>query len=131
MAMKSLSYEETVEGWRWGLKQAAGRLAYRVFPVLSAGSLEIAAARWRSSEIPQLFSRNLRRIDPSLNDDLLDLYGASEQVLANRFTFLNRAHQFPHEVNWRLPESLAWLGELHAFDFGLDLAMTYRISGEE
>ncbi len=129
--MESWGIEASLERRWWAFKRAAGRLADRWFPSLSVASLQIDAARLASPGIPQLFSRNLRQIDPSLNDDLLDLYGRSEQVLANRFTFFNRPQEFGAEVDWVSPESPAWGTELHAFDYALDLALTYRISGED
>ncbi len=89
------------------------------------------AAGLSSSEIPQIFSRNLRQIDPSLNDDLLDLYGRSEQALANHFTFLNHSEKFEAEIDWECNAGPAWRNELHAFDYALNLALTYRISREE
>lgn len=124
-------YEDDGRGWVAALKQAARRLVARAFPTVDLAALEMDAARFVASEIPQLFSRNLRQIDPSLNDELLELYSVAEQVLANRFTYFNRAHEFAAAIDWRFRESRDWLGELHAFDFALPLAMTYRISGEE
>lgn len=84
-----------------------------------------------SSEIPHFFSRDLREIPPALNEELLDLYGRSEQVLGNRFAFLNLAEVLPADFDWEMHESPAWRCELHAFDYGLDLALTFRISQEE
>jgi heparinase II/III-like protein len=129
--MQSRDFEAALERWCSALRQAAANFGHRAFPSLAAAFLQVDAARLTSAAIPQLFSRHLRQIDPSLNDDLLDLYGGSEQVLSNHFSFLNRSHEFEAEINWEIRESPAWLGELHAFDYGLDLAMTYRISGEE
>lgn len=128
--MESSGYEGAVQRWCESLRDAAARLAYRILPGLSLAPLEVAAARLAPATIPQLFSINLRQIDPSLNEDLLDLYGASEQILSNNFTFLNRSKQFQSHIDWELRESEAWLGELHAFDYALNLALTYRISGE-
>jgi hypothetical protein len=106
-------------------------LAYRIFPRLAAATLEINAAKLRPEGIPQLFARDLKEIDPRLNDDLLELYGRSEQVLNNHFGFFGRTQKFGAEINWEPAESPAWRRELHACDFAFDLALTYRISGEE
>jgi len=123
--------EEAVERWGGKLKRTARRLAARALPSVALAKLEMDAARFVAGGIPQLFSRHLRQIDPSLNEELLELYGVAEQVLSNRFTFFNRGHEFRATIDWRYGESRGWLGELHAFDFVLPLAMTYRISGEE
>lgn len=123
--------ESALERRRSALKWAVARLAYRAFPLLSSAVLEIEAAGLNSPAIPQLFSRNLREIDPSLNNDLLDLHGRSERALANQFTFFHRTEQFDEEIDWERHESPAWRSEFHAFDYALDLALTYRISREE
>jgi hypothetical protein len=117
---------------RWGppIKWVLARLAYRVFPRLAAGSLELAASSLAVPRIPFLFSRGLRELHPSLNDDLLDLFGRSEQILSNQFTFQARGQTFQEEIGWEIHPSAAWRAELHAFDYGLDLALNYRISGE-
>ncbi len=123
--------EEAVERWGGKLKRTARRLAARALPTVALAALEMDAAKFVAGEIPQLFSRHLRQIDASLNQELLELYGVAEQVLSNRFTFFNRGHEFRATIDWRYGESRGWLGELHAFDFALPLAMTYRVSGEE
>ena len=97
---------------------------------MATGSLEIAISGLSTSRIPFLFSRDLREIHPSLNDDLLDLFGRSEKTLANQFTFGARTQTFPEDIGWEIHRSAAWRAELHAFDFGLDLALNYRISGD-
>ncbi len=94
------------------------------------------AAGLESPSIPHFFSRDLHEISPALNEDLLDLYGRSEQVLANRFAFLNHTEALDAGFNWELHESpgspalAGWRRELHAFDYAFDLALTYRISRE-
>lgn len=98
---------------------------------MAASALAMRAESLKASAIPQLFSRDLREISPALNEDLLDLYGKSEQVLANRFAFLNLAEILPQNFDWDMHESAGWRRELHAFDYGLDLALTFRISQEE
>lgn len=116
----------------WSSFQAKlARWAYRAYPRLAVASLEIDSTGLRFRETPQLFSRDLRQIDPSLNEDLLDLFGRSEQTLANHFGFFNRSQKFGPEIDWQCRESSAWLRELHAFDYAFDLALTYRISLEE
>jgi hypothetical protein len=117
--------------WQAGLHGAAARLAYNLFPNLAALALRVQAAGLRFASIPDLFSRDLRQISPSSNDELLDLYGRSEQVLANRFAFFNLTEEFGSEIDWEHHPSPGWRAELHAFDYALDLAMTYRISREE
>lgn len=129
--MESRGFDKALEQWGSALRAAAGRVAFRALPGLVSAVLELDAARFRDFEIPRLFSPHLREIDPRLNDDLLDLYGASEQALAHRFSFLNRACESGAEIDWQHGESPAWLDELHAFDYARDLALTYRISGEE
>ena len=65
-----------------------------------------------------------------MNDELLDLFGGSEKTLSNQFTFQARSQTFQEEIGWESHPSAAWRAELHAFDYGLDLALNYRISGE-
>jgi Heparinase II/III-like protein len=110
------------------LRWVAARLACEAFPQLAARLLEIASARLGDGRIPDLFSRDLREIAPSLNDDLLDLFGRCERTLANQFTFLAHSEEFPEEIDWNLHQGAAWAAEMHAFDYGLDLALNYRIS---
>ncbi len=89
------------------------------------------AAGLASPEIPHLFARNLHEIPPALNEDLLDLYGRSEQALANQFAFFNRLETLEADFDWESCGTLNWRRELHAFGYALDLAMTYRISQED
>jgi hypothetical protein len=117
--------------WQPDLRAAATRLAFDLFPDLAALALKIKASGLRFTRIPELFSRHLRQISPSLNEELLDLYGRSEQILANRLTFFNLTEAFGAEIDWERHASPAWRGELHAFHYGLDLALTYHISREE
>ena len=118
---------------RWGpaLQFEVARFLYRAFPRLASSALEMAAAGLGTPRIPQIFAQDLREISPSLNDDLLDLFGRSEKTLANQFTFQTQSDGFQEEIGWELHQSPAWRAELHAFDFGLELALNYRISREE
>ena len=100
-------------------------------PRLAGVALEVESHRLHSAGIPQLFARDLVRVPPTLNDDLLELYGRSEQVLSNRFGFFGETVESDAHIAWGLPRNSEWLPELHAFDFALDLALTFRISGDE
>jgi hypothetical protein len=113
------------------LRWAVARLAYRQLPRWATLALEMDSAGLDVSGIAHFFSRDLVQVPPALNDDLLDLFGRSEKILSNHFTFLNRARKFPEDIDWEPNESAAWRAELHSFDFGLDLALYFRISGEE
>ena len=46
-----------------------------------------------------LLARDLVQAPPSLNDDLLDLFGRSEKILSNDFTFPNRWRELPEDVD--------------------------------
>ena len=116
---------------RSNLRAATTRLVYRLFPDLAALALKVNAGTLRFTRIPELFSRDLRQISPSSNEELLDLYGRSEQTLANRLSFFNLSENFGPEIDWERHASPGWRAELHAFDYALDLALTYRISREE
>jgi hypothetical protein len=113
------------------LRRSLERCVFRTVPHLTAAALAMEAAGLRSGGAPHLFSSNLHEIPPTLNDDLLDLYGRSEQVLANRYAFLNIGQDFELEIGWEVQTPAAWRAELHSFDYALDLALTYRISREE
>lgn len=128
--MLTRQHEEALDRWWAGLRQTTARLVLRRIPRLAVAALEIEAARLDCPQIPRLFSRDLHQIDPSLNHDLLELFARSDFVLSNKFAFLRRPQQFGAEINWECPESPGWRSELHAFDYALDLALTYRISGE-
>ena len=123
--------EHRLERWARGVREWALRLAFRAFPQLAVSALEMESAALSSPGIPHLFPRDLREIPPNLNEDLLDLYGRSEQVLANTFAFLNRSQTLAPDFDWDTHESPVWRRELHAFDYALDLAMTYFISQED
>ncbi len=112
-------------------KVSALRGAFRAFPRLAGSLLEVAAAGFSLAPIPRFFSPNVREISPALNDDLLDLYGRAGQTLANRFTFFNSPRAFEANIDWEPAETAAWRSELHAFDYALELACTFRISREE
>ncbi len=129
--MANLKPDEGFDRWRSRLKRAAFRLTCREVPRLLAAIVRVEAARWGSPRIPCIFSTDLQPLDSSLNENLLTLFGRSNQVLDNRFAFQNRLRTFEGGIDWEVEESPAWLAELHAFDYALDLAMTYRISAEE
>ncbi|MHB8654159.1 MAG: heparinase II/III domain-containing protein [Terriglobia bacterium] len=112
------------------IKWALARLAYRSFPRLAAGSLAEAASGLSVLRIPFLFSQSLRELPPSLNDELLDIFGRSEKTLTNQFTFQAHSQTFQEEIGWEIHPNAGWRGELHSFDYGLDLALNYRISSE-
>ncbi len=120
-----------LDRWAPTLQWGVARLLYQTFPRLATSALEMAASGLGAPRIPHLFYRDLRELPPSLNDDLLDLFGRSERTLSNQFTFQGTSEEFPEKIGWELHESVAWRAELHAFDYGLDLALNYRISGEE
>jgi len=117
--------------WARGLRARAHRGAFAAIPHLAASALQIEAGRLRFQGLPQLFAPDLLQIPPTLNEDLLELVGRSEPVLANRFGFFNQWQEFGSEIDWELHPSAAWRAELHAFDHALDLALTYRISREQ
>jgi len=123
--------EERTERWRSALRSGVRRLAIRIFPGLAGAALEMKAQGFRASSLPRIFSTDLREIPSALNEDLLDLYGRSEQILANRFCFFHAPKEFSTGIDWATDEGSAWSRELHSFDFALDLAVTYRISREE
>ncbi len=117
--------------WVSALRRAAARVAYRALPDLAQSALAMEAARLLPATSPEFFSNDLREISPTLNEDLLDLYGLSEQLLANAFSFHNVAQTLPPDFDWGQCSSAAWRRELHSFDYALPLAMTHRISQEE
>ena len=123
--------ERQLHHWRAVAREAAGRWLFRTFPHLAASFLEVAAAGFGPASIPHFFSTRVSQIAPSLNDDLLELYGRAGQVLINRFAFFNSSQAFDQGIDWEPRQTSHWRAELHAFDFGLDLACTLRISGEE
>ena len=61
----------------------------------------------------------------------MELYGRAGQVLANRFAFFNSPQAFDEGINWEPPQTPSWRAELHACDYVLELACTFRISREE
>jgi hypothetical protein len=123
--------ERRLHQWSARAKIAAARRAFRAFPHLSGSALEIAAAGFEPAPTPYFSSPDVRRIAPTLNDDLLELYGRAGQILANRFAFFNSPQAFDEGINWEPPQSPSWRAELHACDYALDLACTFRISREE
>lgn len=126
-----MSLESTLQLYCAKLRTAARGAAFRLWPQLAAAALAIEARGFGAASIPHLFARDLVRIPPTLNDDLLELYGRSEQVLANHFGFFGATEGFGPEIDWAPPRGHAWQVELHLFDYALDLALTFRISGDE
>ena len=123
--------EHQFDHWRAGAKLAATRWVFRAFPPLAATVLKIAASGFEPASIPHFFSTGVGELEPALNDDLLELYGRAGQVLLNRFAFFNSPQAFDHGINWEPGHSPGWRAELHAGDYLFDLAVTFRISGEE
>ena len=62
---------------RTNLQAATTRLVCRLFPGVAALALKVNAGTLLFTRIPELFSRDLRQISPSSNEELLDLYGRS------------------------------------------------------
>ena len=122
--------DSTLSRWSARVIEVARRAAFRLWPQLAAAGLAIEARGLGAPSIPHLFAPDLVRIAPTLNDDLLELYGRSEQVLANRFGFFGETQQFDSAITWEPPCGRAWRAELHSFDYALDLALTFRISGQ-
>ena len=123
--------ERRVARWHATLKAAVANLAFHSVPWLASAFLEMDAAALRAGPIPRFFSTAVRQIHPTLNDDLLELYGRAGQALENRFAFFNSPQSFDREIDWEPPQTPSWRAELHAGDYLLDLACTYRISCEE
>jgi hypothetical protein len=135
--MKRLKGELNIEAWerrlsRWQAeaKRAAAVLAFRVFPHPTGSLYELRAAALKVGPLPRFFSADVREVDPTLNDDLLELYGRAGQALQNRFAFFGSPQAFEQGIDWEPPQSPSWRAELHAGDYLLDLACTFRISGE-
>ncbi|HUU14644.1 MAG TPA: hypothetical protein VM182_13205 [Terriglobia bacterium] len=94
---------EAAPEFHWSaLRRSLEQLSFRAVPHLATAALGMDAGGLKSAGPPRLFSANLRRIDPTLNDDLLELYGRSEQALANRFSFLNIDEDFGREIGWEV-----------------------------
>ena len=123
--------ERRLDRWRACANRTAAAWAFRALPRLAGSSLEIAAAGFEPGPIPHFFSTDVREISPALNDDLLDLYGRAGQVLENRFAFFNCLQVFDKGINWEPSQTPSWRAELHACDYVLELACTFRISREE
>ena len=64
--------------------------------------------------------------------EVLDaLHRRSEQVLTNRFVFLNRAVDFPHGIQWEENgQSVLWNYNLHYFDYLADLGILHLLTGK-
>ncbi len=133
LAIETLRYRFKAALRRWArrARETAQGAVFRGAPQLAAAVLEIEARGLGPAHIPHLFARDLTQIPPTLNDDLLDLYGRSEQALANRFGFFGEMQQLEALIAWEPPRGRAWRAELHSFDYALDLALTFRISGQE
>ncbi len=125
-----MSLESTIERVGADLRRTARRAALGAVPRLASAALEMEAQGLGAASIPHFFARDIERIPPALNDDLLEGLARGQQALANRFGFFGETEQFESEINWHPPRSEAWRTELHAFDFGLDLALSFHISGD-
>jgi hypothetical protein len=123
--------ERRLARWHATVKGTWARLAFRALPHLAGVALEMDAAALHPGPLPRFFSTTVREIGPALNDDLLELYGRAGQALENRFAFFNSPQAFDREIDWEPPQTPSWRAELHAGDYILDLACTYRISREE
>ena len=100
--------ERRFDRWRARAKGAAARWAFGAFPRLAGAALEMAAAGFEPAPTPHFFSTDLRQINPTLNDDLLELYGRAGQVLANRFAFFNSSQAFDEVIDWEPPQTPSW-----------------------
>jgi hypothetical protein len=123
--------ERQFNHWSARAKRVGARWAFRAFPRLAGSALEAAAAGFKPAPTPYFFSPDVRQIAPTLNDDLLELYGRAGLVLANRFAFFNSPQAFDEGINWEPPQTPSWRAELHACDYALELACVFRISCEE
>jgi Heparinase II/III-like protein len=123
--------EALLRNWVRALQEFAARFGYHAFPYLASTALAMQAAGLEAAGTPHLFSQDLREISPALNEDLLDLYGRSEQVLSNRFAIQNHTEALGAQFDWEFHPSPSWRRELHAFDYGFNLALTFRISRED
>ena len=122
--------EKRLRDWQGRARLALAGWTFRALPRLSGSALEVAASAFKRAPAPAFFSPDLRPLAPTLNDDLLELYGRALQVCGNQFAFLNSPQAFAQGIDWEPAQSPAWRAELHAFDYALDLACTFRISGE-
>jgi len=69
---------------RWpAFRLALARLAYTSLPRVVMAGLELGAAGLEGPQIPKLFSRDVRELPSTLNDDLLDLFGGSPRLLVS------------------------------------------------
>ncbi len=130
-ALRQPRLDPILRNWSVRVRDAARAAAFEGLPGLAAAALEIESRGLGPARIPHLFARDLTQIPPTLNDDLLELYGRSEQALATRLSFHGEAQQFDAALEWERPCGRAWRVELHSFDFALDLALTFRISGDD
>jgi hypothetical protein len=124
-----VSFESNLERLLAELRATSRHLVFSSTPSLAGAALSMESRTLGAASIPHFFARDIERIPPTLNDDLLELYGRSEQALANRFGFFGETETSESEINWQPARSKAWRTELHAFDYALDLALTFRISG--
>jgi uncharacterized heparinase superfamily protein len=125
-----VSLESTIERVGADLRRTARRAAFGAVPRLASAALEMEARRLGAASIPHFFAHDIKRIPPALNDGLLERLARGQQALANRFGFFGETEQSESEINWHPPRSEAWRTELHAFDDGLDLALSFHISGD-
>jgi hypothetical protein len=116
--------------WKIVLERVAASVT-RSLPDLEAALLLRKANALGRARIPAIFAPELRPLDASLNDGLLDLLARTERVVQNRFVFFNQPQTFAQHIQWEGTESSRWHAELHSFDFALDLGMARRIFGEK
>jgi Heparinase II/III-like protein/Heparinase II/III N-terminus len=128
--MKQEQVREESPGWKKWLYRAASR-ALESLPELAAARLESEARKLGAAAIPQIVSRALKPLDPSFNEELLDVSSRAELTLRNRFALLNQSQNFGQEIDWESSASRAWGTELHSFGYALDLAVMFRVSGEQ
>lgn len=129
--MNTDKMEARIQSWLVAARRAGTDWIYSAFPRLAFSTLEIDAAGLGPFEIPQLFARGLKPFHPSMNDDLLDLFGHADRVLANRFDFLQGLNLPAEEFDWEGSLDTIARAQLHAFDYALDLASAYFISRQE
>ena len=118
------SDERRLQRWVRKLKHQAIWLGFQAFPQLSRAALAMESSRFSPADATEFFSQDLHEVPPALNEDLLDLYGRSEQVVANLFAFHNISEALEGDFNWEMHQSAAWRRELHSFDYALALGMT-------
>jgi len=65
-----------------------------------------------------------------LQKDRKTIEERAEEILLNKFRFLNTEIQFNQEIDWRIPQvSKLWRYNLHYFDYAQDLGLFYQSTG--